>query len=206
MSLASTFKLLEWTWGLGRAFEWPTRSISSRTFSLFFIPHQDIIRAFSRQICLSKLPLLASTAPYSKDASFLSIQRTLSLCVRVSEVPPHVALAPTRGKLMKHRGDLTGATHDAVRTSAPRPEFSKDTLANYVPPSLFADAASDETMVEAEDSPETEQQEQRGPGLRRASPPRRRLYPHETVEQDYNNLPSVASDDEDVDSHQAGAD
>ncbi|KAJ7077395.1 hypothetical protein B0H15DRAFT_861724 [Mycena belliarum] len=146
----------------------------------------------------------------------------------VSEVPPHIALATTSGKMMQHWGYLTGDAYDAVcasliersATVLGTPLSLRDlsmiwgvhrkwSFVDHVPASFLAED-SDATMVEAEDldSPDTtpapepsvsNDKNKMDKEVRSSASgghsPRRRLYPHE-LEQDFNDLPSVASDDD----------
>ncbi|KAJ7077394.1 hypothetical protein B0H15DRAFT_1026179 [Mycena belliarum] len=145
----------------------------------------------------------------------------------VSQVPPHIAVGTTYGKIRQQWGHLTGATYNAVRTSlVERSNIALDTtfslydliamqevyrtwtLSSYVPPSFLSED-SDETMIEIPDTkaavPVSRGKTDRDVGSSASCEhePRRRLLPHE-LEQDINDQPSTYCD-EDEDDHEESA-
>ncbi|KAJ7077398.1 hypothetical protein B0H15DRAFT_861732, partial [Mycena belliarum] len=141
----------------------------------------------------------------------------------VSEVPPHIALATTCGKMMQQWGYLTGDAYDAVRTSLVERSaifvdtslshsdlsimqsvYRRWTFVDHVPASFLSED-SDNTMIEAEDSPDIKSAPsvsnhkidwEAGSSASCEHEPRRRLLPHE-LEHDIDDQPLTDGDDED---------
>ncbi|KAJ7077403.1 hypothetical protein B0H15DRAFT_955100 [Mycena belliarum] len=242
---------LEWTWGLGHThldehlseFTDPLHVFTDD--SLFVIPSKDTIRDIHRRTWHMKFgarrPHIRKLYNGRTSFEYLVIpvdsRSPLPGRIVVSEVPPHIAVATTYGKIMQQWGHLTGAASTAIRTSLVErcaivfdPPFSlydlsvmqgvyrSWALVDYVPASFLSED-SGETMIEAEDSPDTTPAPEQsvsndkidwdvGSSASCEHEPRRRLLPRE-LEQDLNDLPSVVSDDDeededDVDSHLTG--
>ncbi|KAJ7144979.1 hypothetical protein C8R43DRAFT_1237732 [Mycena crocata] len=122
---------LEWTWGLGhgnldehlRAFADPQCILTDAT--LLIIPQTEIIREiwYRHNECRFGVRRPRIQKVYKNCHMFeylvLPVDPSNATPSRmwVSEVPPHLVLCTTSGKIMKAWGHLAGDDHDAVQTS-----------------------------------------------------------------------------------------
>ncbi|KAJ7488908.1 hypothetical protein FB451DRAFT_1552853 [Mycena latifolia] len=237
---------LEWTWGLGHNrldehlsnFADPQPVLTDD--AVLVIPHTDIINTISARNWRAKSgiirPYIQKLYKGRRSFEYLVVpidpDSPVPARILVSEIPPHLALCTTAGKVMKIWGYLTGAAYAAVRASlierskvaidSSRPALSTtdlDTIhsvyriwsfVDYVPPSFLSEDW-DQTMVEAEDSPDAKSASESASGSSSGSSmdwevgssascehePRRRLLPSE-LQQDVNARPSTDGDDEDA--------
>ncbi|KAJ7077396.1 hypothetical protein B0H15DRAFT_955092 [Mycena belliarum] len=231
--------LVEWTWGLGynhldkhlSEFDDPLCVFTDN--SLIVIPDQDVIRELHRSTCGLmpgvRRPHIRKVYKGRTSFEYLVIPvdswNPLPGRLVLSEVPPHIAVATTYGKIMQQWGYLAGEANAAVRTSLVersnialgagsslsihdlnfmRNVYKTWSLVDYVPASFLSDD-SDETMIEVEDSPDTKSVPsvsnnkiawEVGTSASCDHEPRRRLLPHE-LEQDINDQPPTDGDDED---------
>ncbi|KAJ7077401.1 hypothetical protein B0H15DRAFT_861744 [Mycena belliarum] len=220
---------LEWTWGLGHThleehlseFTDPLHVFTDD--SLFVIPSKDMIRDIHRRTFNMKFgarrPHIRQVYNGRTSFEYLVIavdsQNPLPGRNVVSEVPPHIAVATTYGKVIQQWGYLTGDAYDAVCASLiercaivfdpplslrdisiMQGVYRRWSLVEYVP-ARFLSEDSDETMIEAEDSPDTKSAPSVsnnkvdwdvGSSASCEHEPRRRLLPHE-LEQDINDQP-----------------
>ncbi|KAJ6530314.1 hypothetical protein B0H19DRAFT_1192800 [Mycena capillaripes] len=177
---------LEWTWGLGhdrldehlQKFVDPQGILTDEALLVF--PHNDIIREVWLRHGRAKLgirrPHIQRLYKGCKSFEYLvvPIDSDSPLPVRLMhlEVPPHLALCTTSGKMMKAWGHLLGKDCDILRASVVersaaathnnRPALTKWELdimkltyrtwswMDYVPPSFLSET-SDQTMVEVEE-------------------------------------------------------
>ncbi|KAJ7144989.1 hypothetical protein C8R43DRAFT_561761 [Mycena crocata] len=236
---------LEWTWGLGhgnldehlRAFADPQCILTDET--LLVIPQTEILREIwyrhnelrfgIRRPHIQKVYKNCHSFEYvvlPVDPSSATPSR-----MWVSEVPPHLALCTTAGKIMNAWGHLVGDDQDDVqnslveRTSAATDDDPRYTLtiwdldimqliystwswADHVPQSFLSED-SDVTMVESDEEWKPLVFELHGQARSATSSdrePKRRLLPCE-LEEDPNFLAIDDSDDSmSSDSHISGVD
>ncbi|KAF8215475.1 hypothetical protein K438DRAFT_2008759 [Mycena galopus ATCC 62051] len=248
---------LEWTWGLGhnhldehlQAFADPEGVLMDN--ALLVMPHSDTIREIRSRNSRSKVGVRRPNIQklYKGCTSFeylvVPVDPASALPARmlVSQLPPHLALATTAGKVMEAWGYLTGDDYMAARASVverSKPAIPPDSrfmfgmqdfeiiqqiyrtwsFIDRVPPSFLSED-SDQTMVEIEESVDSESDSSGSSGMKwevesSAScyhEPERRLLPSE-LHDDFQIVniglyPSVDGEDDDaisLDSHVSGAD
>ncbi|KAJ7077404.1 hypothetical protein B0H15DRAFT_955101 [Mycena belliarum] len=174
---------VEWTWGLGHNYldehlgQFTDALHLFADDSLFVIPSKDMISDIQDHFRGVKLgdrrphirKLYRGRTSFEYFVIPIDSKNPLPSRKVVSEVPPHIAVATTCGKVVQQWGYLVGAAYDAVRASliersemVPGSTLSLHdldslqhiyrtwTLGDYVPASFLSED-SDETMIEAED-------------------------------------------------------
>ncbi|KAF7340832.1 hypothetical protein MSAN_02112600 [Mycena sanguinolenta] len=167
---------LEWTWGLGydhldehlQEFDDPQSLLTDETVLVF--PHNDILQQLFSRNMTGKLGLYNGHKSFEYLVLPTDAASPLPPRIVTSELPPHLALCTTFGKMLKAWGKLPGWDANLVsvverakavpHTSRPPLEMwqltqmdninRKWTWGDYVPPS-FMSADSDQTMVEPEE-------------------------------------------------------
>ncbi|KAJ7888548.1 hypothetical protein B0H14DRAFT_2692943, partial [Mycena olivaceomarginata] len=207
---------LEWTWGLAhghldehlREFVDPERILTDRTVLVF--PHNDLIQEFSSRDISGRLgvrrPHIQKMYKGCTTFEYLIIPTdstsTLPPRFLTCELPPHLALCTTYGKMMQTWGFLPRKVSDAQRESVVdrakdanhegRPAlgmwqlnqmkyvYSTWSWIDYVPPSFLSED-SDHTMVEPEEEERPRDTKRKSAGSHSASrhEPKRRLLPSE---------------------------
>ncbi|KAJ7123883.1 hypothetical protein C8R43DRAFT_1241118 [Mycena crocata] len=233
---------LEWTWGLGHnhldehlhGFDDPHGVLLDENLLVF--PHNDMIRdvAFRNANIKLRAPRPYIQKLYQGRTSFeyvvvpLDPSDPLPPRTLVSNVPPHLVLCTTSGKIQRAWGKLPSDDYTAFRLSLiersktatqgnSRPPLSIRYLddmqhihrtwsfVDFVP-SSFLSEDSDQTMVEPDDDSRSESSGMAsvlGPSASCYHEPQRRLFPHELqndpVDVQIPLFPSADGDTEDDD-------
>ncbi|KAJ7102779.1 hypothetical protein C8R44DRAFT_808529 [Mycena epipterygia] len=227
---------LEWTWGLGHnhldehleGFADLQHLLTDD--SLLVIPRSDIMRDVWTRNRTAKtgVPRSHIQRVYKGAKSFeyliLPIDASAPPRILLSDLPPHLVMCTTWGKIMKAWGQLIGTEFDAMRVSlverskaavyGDRPALrlsDLDTLrrthwtwslVDYVPPSFLSED-SDQTMVAAEESSDSSSDSldsDVGSSASCSRKPQCRVLPCELQQDPPTRLfPSAADDEDDED-------